>query len=228
MAGRRSEKEQLIVAAAFERFARYGFRRTSLGDIAREAGISRPAVYLHFPNKQAIFRAAATVMHERALEGATKAALAEGGIEARIARILEAKLGSFFEIAHGSAHVGEILDENSRLCGDISEVARRRYLEILRGVIDQATRRGELAPAAAGLTTAAAAELIVDSAKGLETAGAAKLTPLAYRRRVAQLVNVLVTGMGGHGGRASRTRERRPARNRVGRAPRARSGAPPA
>jgi len=230
MSGRRSEKEQLIVAAAFERFARYGFRRTSLGDIAREAGISRPAVYLHFPNKQAIFRAAASVMHARALEAAAKAALAEGGIEVRIARILAAKLGSFFEIAHGSAHVGEILDENSRLCGDISVAARRRYLEILRGVIDQATRRGELAPAAAGLSTAAAAELIVDSAKGLETAGAAKLTPLAYRRRVAQLVNVLVTGMGGHGhgGRADQTRERRPARNRVGRALRARSGVPPA
>ena len=138
-----------IVAAAFERFARYGFRRTSLGDIAREAGISRPAVYLHFPNKQAIFRAAASVMHERALAAASQAAQASGGIQARIGQILAAKLGSFFEIAHGSAHVGEILDENSRLCGDISEAARRRYLRILRGVIDEATRRGEIAPAAA-------------------------------------------------------------------------------
>ncbi|HTF32304.1 MAG TPA: helix-turn-helix domain-containing protein [Myxococcota bacterium] len=226
--GRRGEKELLIVAAAFERFARYGFRRTSLGDIAREAGISRPAVYLHFPNKQAIFRAAASVMHERALRAAAGAALAGGGIEARIAQILEAKLGSFFEIARGSAHVGEILDENSRLCGDISEAARRRYLKILRGVIDDAAQRGELAPAAAGLTTGAAAELIVDSAKGLETAGAATLTPLAYRRRVAQLVNVLVRGMGGSGREpsAARAAARTPARSRAGRVPRARSAPP--
>jgi AcrR family transcriptional regulator len=216
---RRSEKELLIVAAAFERFARYGFRRTSLGDIAREAGISRPAVYLHFPNKQAIFRRAASVMHERALRAASQAALASGGVEVRIARILAAKLGSFFEIAHGSAHVGEILDENSRLCGDISEAARRRYLKILRGVIDEAVQRGELAPAQAGLTPAAAAELIVDSAKGLETAGAARLTPLAYRRRVAQLVGVLVRGMGGRSAR-------RPARSRGEWVPRARAGEP--
>jgi AcrR family transcriptional regulator len=224
----RSEKELLIVAAAFSRFARYGFRRTSLGDIAREAGISRPAVYLHFPNKQAIFRAAASVMHERALRAAAKAARAPGGIEARIAQILEAKLGSFFEIAHGSAHVGEILDENSRLCGDISEAARRRYLRILRGVIDDAARRGELAPEAAGLSTAAAAELIVDSAKGLESAGAARLTPLAYRRRVAQLVGVLVRGMGGlpRARRAARTRVRTPARSPAEWAPRVRSAGP--
>ena len=225
--GRRSEKELLIVEAAFFRFARYGFRRTSLGDIAREAGISRPAVYLHFPNKQAIFRAAASVMHERALRAASSAALAEGGIGARIAQILEAKLGSFFEIARGSAHVGEILDENSRLCGDISETARRRYLKILRGVIEDAARRGELAPKAAGLSTAAAAELIVDSAKGLETAGAATLTPLAYRRRVVQLVNVLVRGMGGRA--RARSAARAPAqtreRSRAGRVPRARSQA---
>jgi len=225
---RRSEKELRIVAAAFERFARYGFRRTSLGDIAREAGISRPAGYLHFPNKQAIFRAAASVMHERALRAAASAALAPGRIETRIARILEAKLGSFFEIAHGSAHVGEILDENSRLCGDISEAARRRYLRILRNVIAAAARRGELSPGRAGLSTAAAAELIVDSAKGLETAGAATLTPVAYRRRVARLVSVLVRGMGGAARKPAlaRRRGRTPARNRGVGVLRARSHAP--
>jgi AcrR family transcriptional regulator len=212
---RRAERERAIVTAGFERFSRYGYRRTSLEDIAREAGISRPAVYLHFPNKEAIFRAAARAVHEDALVAAAAAAEGTGPIAARIEGILEAKLGAFHAIAHGSTHAGEILDENSRLCGDVSEDARRRFLRILRRVIDDAVGRGELGLESVGLDAAGAAELIVDSAKGLESAGAAKLSPAAYRRRVAQLVAVLVTGMGA--ARPGRSAERNPA----ARAPRA-------
>ena len=44
-----------ILAAAEECFARYGFQKTSMEDIAREAGMSRTSVYRHFPDKAALF-----------------------------------------------------------------------------------------------------------------------------------------------------------------------------
>lgn len=43
--------------AAGRLFARWGFDKTSVDDIAREAGISKGAVYLEFPNKDALFKA---------------------------------------------------------------------------------------------------------------------------------------------------------------------------
>ena len=49
-------KIQAILAAAWAGFSAYGFRKTSMDDIARGAGMSRPALYLHFKNKEAIFR----------------------------------------------------------------------------------------------------------------------------------------------------------------------------
>lgn len=49
-------RENLLTAGA-RLFARWGFDKTSVDDIAREAGISKGAVYLEFPNKDALFKA---------------------------------------------------------------------------------------------------------------------------------------------------------------------------
>src|SRR5581483_9911319 len=62
-----------ILDAALVRFAQYGFRRTSMEDIAAEAGVSRAALYLQFDNKEAIFRALSEALHERALAAAIAA-----------------------------------------------------------------------------------------------------------------------------------------------------------
>jgi len=43
-----------IVAAATRAIARRGYARTSLNDIAREAGMSKGAVHYHFPTKEAL------------------------------------------------------------------------------------------------------------------------------------------------------------------------------
>lgn len=46
-----------ITLAARDVFIRYGFARTTMGDIAAAAGIARPTLYLSFPQKQDIFGA---------------------------------------------------------------------------------------------------------------------------------------------------------------------------
>jgi AcrR family transcriptional regulator len=53
----RSEKEAKVLEAARSVFLRYGYRRTTMGDIASAAGISRPALYLLFCNKERVFEA---------------------------------------------------------------------------------------------------------------------------------------------------------------------------
>ncbi len=51
-AGRR----EAIVQAASGVFLRYGYKKTAMDDIARAAGISRQGLYLHFPNKEVLFK----------------------------------------------------------------------------------------------------------------------------------------------------------------------------
>ena len=54
----KSEKESKVLDAAEVVFMRYGFRRVTMHDIASEANMSRPALYLTFCNKEDIFKAA--------------------------------------------------------------------------------------------------------------------------------------------------------------------------
>jgi AcrR family transcriptional regulator len=49
---------QSLIAAAIVRFAREGFRGTSVADVCRDAGLSTTASYPYFANKEALFVAA--------------------------------------------------------------------------------------------------------------------------------------------------------------------------
>ena len=50
-----TDKQQRILAAATERFARYGFKKTSIDEIARDAGVGKGTVYLLSPSKEDLF-----------------------------------------------------------------------------------------------------------------------------------------------------------------------------
>ena len=46
-----------IVTAATNVFSRYGYTRTTMNDIAKAAGLTRPTLYQSYPDKEAVFRA---------------------------------------------------------------------------------------------------------------------------------------------------------------------------
>jgi TetR/AcrR family transcriptional repressor of mexJK operon len=52
------EKRAAIIDAGWKTFLQDGFSGASLDAIARKAGVSRVTLYSHFPNKEALFRAA--------------------------------------------------------------------------------------------------------------------------------------------------------------------------
>ena len=52
-----STKPNAIVLAGLKLFAQYGYRKTSMDDIANAAQVAKRTVYLHFENKAAVFLA---------------------------------------------------------------------------------------------------------------------------------------------------------------------------
>ena len=50
-------REAQILDAAAELFVHYGYDKTTVSDIAREAGVSKGAIYLHFESKDELFEA---------------------------------------------------------------------------------------------------------------------------------------------------------------------------
>lgn len=48
-------REQRILDAAADLFVHYGYDKTAVSDIAREAGVSQGGIYLHFASKEELF-----------------------------------------------------------------------------------------------------------------------------------------------------------------------------
>ena len=64
--GRRTEAR--VLKAAESVFLRFGYRRTTMGDLAAAAGMSRPSLYLVFCNKEEVFEAVLQAFAARTLE----------------------------------------------------------------------------------------------------------------------------------------------------------------
>lgn len=72
-----NEKKARVLEAAESVFLRFGYRRTTMGDLAAAAGMSRPALYLVFCNKEEVFEAVLRAFTARTL------AEVRQGLEAR-------------------------------------------------------------------------------------------------------------------------------------------------
>lgn len=119
-----------ILQAAWSGFASYGFRKTSMDDIARGAGMSRPALYLHFKNKEAIFRALVALYYQGA-EAEIRAALqTDVPLEAKLARAFAAHGGDSMEEMMSSAHGMELFEATMSVAGDMIEAGEG----VLRGL----------------------------------------------------------------------------------------------
>ena len=52
-----AQREQRILDAAAELLLRYGYDKTTISDVAKTAGVSKGAIYLHFESREALFDA---------------------------------------------------------------------------------------------------------------------------------------------------------------------------
>jgi AcrR family transcriptional regulator len=89
-------RQERVLATALEVFGRYGFRKTSMDEVARAAGISRQGLYLYFESKEALFRAAVRQELDTALADASRCLDEEGAaLDQRVVAALDAWLGRY-------------------------------------------------------------------------------------------------------------------------------------
>ncbi|HEU5369118.1 MAG TPA: TetR/AcrR family transcriptional regulator [Ktedonobacterales bacterium] len=62
----RQQREERILDAAAALLVRWGFRKTTIDDVAREAGVGKGTIYLHWRDKNELFRAALLRAQQRA------------------------------------------------------------------------------------------------------------------------------------------------------------------
>lgn len=140
-----NQNEALILDAALEMFSAYGFRGTTVDQIAQRCGLSKPNLLYYFRSKELIYRA----VLERTLDlwlAPLQALDLDQEPEEELGRYIAAKLDMTFanpqasrlfanEILHGAPHIEGFLR------GPLRELVDRKA-----EVIDGWIRAGKLAP----------------------------------------------------------------------------------
>jgi len=126
-----------LLAAAYQAFARHGFKRTTMADVAEAAGMSRPALYLRVSNKEALLHLVADALLAMSLDTARRAAAAPGSLAERAEAVLLAKLGLTLDLARRSEHAAELLEQYHRVAPDSVDAYLEQLQVVLTGVLTE-------------------------------------------------------------------------------------------
>lgn len=174
-----------ILQAALPTFARFGYRKTSMDDVARAAGLSRQALYLHFESKEQLFRGAATLLFETSLEGA-KLALgdADRPLEDRLVAAFDAWHGDSLDLMHAGGHADELIARGHELLGEMELAFHERFVRSLAAAL-RGSARGL---ARARVSERDVAEMLTATSKGLKHMARSRAEYRQGMRTAARLV----------------------------------------
>jgi AcrR family transcriptional regulator len=175
----RERRADVIRRAAIGVFAAQGFRGTSMADLARAAGVSRPALYQYFDNRADLFRAAFQALLEDATDAALAALAADGTTAERLDGYLQRLKGDGYDALAATAFGDELMEARHEFAADVADAAFERARRGLRAFVTSNTSVDTRA-------RAAVVDLLILSPVGLH---ADDPTPAAYRRRLTVLAS---------------------------------------
>ncbi len=137
-----SEHRQAILAAATETFARFGFKKTSIDDIARRAGIGKGTVYLHFESKEELFATVVRDVWGREFEDVRKAVRQGRTPEAKLRALCRARLDAVASLARALNIAEEFALELIDLARPHVHEFRERELAFVEEILAEGTAAG--------------------------------------------------------------------------------------
>ncbi|WP_239059721.1 TetR/AcrR family transcriptional regulator [Ruegeria sp. PrR005] len=181
-------KVKAILESAWQVFATYGFRKTSMDDIARGAKMSRPAVYLYYKNKEAIFRSLVEMHYTTKTQALSAALNADAPVETLLQAAVAAQ-GEGVAALLNSPHGMELLDAGTSTAPDVVEAGeaglQRVYADWLQRESDAGRIRLSGDPTEVAATIAAALKGIKMTAPDYAH----------YTARAAQLAALVAAGL---------------------------------
>jgi AcrR family transcriptional regulator len=179
-------RQAAILEAATGIFLRYGFKKTSMDDVARAVGISRQALYLHFRTKEALFRAMVThtleAMHTRASAVLAREDL---GLEERVLGAFEALHGKGI----GSEHLDELIATTAALVGPVFRKVEQALVAEVARALDAAGVAARWKQA--GTSAKDLAEHLSATSEGIKQKAT---TPAEYLDRMRIAVTIVCRG----------------------------------
>jgi AcrR family transcriptional regulator len=177
------DKRDRILDAAQNLFVRYGVKRTSIDEVAREAGIAKGTVYLSFKSKAELFAAIADRLCASTLADVQRIALETAPLTTRLVGILDRYIGVTHRLVAQSPHIAELTASKEKLSAAAFDALDRRIRSLLSVLL------GEV-----GIARDGAADMLLAAGKGTLYTGDDAEQP--YRARLAAMIDTLMAGLG--------------------------------
>lgn len=166
--GNADERRALILQAAYSTFVIYGFKRATMDDIAQAVGLSRPALYIHFRNKQDIFRGLMLAMMED-MRARVASCL---GQDLPLVERIELALQEGIVIPHRqileTAHGAELFDTSHEFAADLF-LAWMKSVEVEITLALNRAVEADIITIPSGLSTEIISSLLIDAVQGMKS-----------------------------------------------------------
>ncbi|EAQ12055.1 TetR family transcriptional regulator [Maritimibacter alkaliphilus HTCC2654] len=185
--GQSDDKQQVILTAAMAAFAQYGFRRVSMDEIAKRAGMSRAALYLHFRNKEDIFATGVELYFEQ-VAGAMADVLHGAGDPVEALRgAFAAKVAPPYDMLMDSPHGEELIDLKTTAAAGVVAEGDAKLIAVISDWLARAQAAGRVTLEDYG-TPEDAARTILNALHGVVMAARSYAVLRADLDRLARLI----------------------------------------
>lgn len=120
------DRRSAVLDSALTTFARFGYRKTSMEEVARTARISRPGLYFLFSSKEELFRAAVSqTLEDDLAEVGVILAVQDRPLSDRMLDAFDRWAGRY--IGPMARDISAVMDDNPDLLGDLVTTAPLRF-----------------------------------------------------------------------------------------------------
>jgi AcrR family transcriptional regulator len=142
------DKRERILQAASKLFTKFGPRKTTIDEVAKEAGVAKGTVYLYFKSKEEILLSFARTEMDILLTALRSAARTETGALRKMQAFLTMRFGAQDAIMEKFNTTREIMLESASY--PVVEIARKEFfvaeLLIIRDILELGIEGGDFRP----------------------------------------------------------------------------------
>lgn len=140
-----ADRQRAILEAARRRFLRFGPRKTTMDEVAREAGCSRATLYAHFGSKEDLYASLLQADWETFIQEVEEIRASADDARRKIRRIVEATRATYAN--NQVLRLAAVRDAEmtlGRVAHSFTRDQERKTIDLLRRVLEQGVKEGSL------------------------------------------------------------------------------------
>jgi AcrR family transcriptional regulator len=162
------DRKPKVLNMALDLFVRYGFRRTTMGDIAKAVGISRPTLYLLYENKEDIFRATLEMYYGQVLAEAGRRIDKADTLAQKLEAVLLTWIIEPYVLVHQNPDARDLCEITFSFARDVREHLTDLFIDQLEEVVATSPEVDIAALEARGFSARTIAAVLAHSSSGLK------------------------------------------------------------